>query len=846
MNGKLSIFSAEWWDRVEQKLVSNFKRVFSSLSSWFKRQNKWKMFFWTSASFFLLMVVFLGGMALLTYNGAFGKLPTYADLKQIKNNTASEVYSEDGVLLRKYFVENRVNADFEEISPNIINALIATEDARFFEHGGIDLRAWGRVFIKTILLDKSSAGGGSTLSQQLVKNLYGRKDYFAFSILINKLKETFVARRLERLYKKEELLRLYLNTVPFGDNLFGIKVASQKYFNKSPKELEIQEAAVLVGMLKANSYYHPVRHPDRAMQRRNTVLNQMVRYEYLPELQLDSIQKIPLTVIDYKKSERDLGMYFTEHLRMKLEKILQEHKKPNGKAYDLYKDGLRIYTTIDAKMQRYAEEAVAEHLSKLQLQYYQEWKTGIPWGKKSNLERAIQNSDRYKKLEAKGLSREAIDKIFDTKVKMTVFNWKDGGNIEKEMSPLDSVKYYLSILNAGFLAMDPQAGLIKAWVGGVNYQYFQYDHVKSKRQVGSTFKPIVYAKALQGGMLPCEYTPNRLVRYIEHENWEPRNSDGAYGGVYSMEGALSKSINATSVEILFRAGVDSVKMLAQQLGISSDIPEVPSIALGTMSASLQEMVKVYSAFANGGKRVDIHYLDRIETSSGELIVSFDRPDPNLFESVLEEETNNIMIKMMESVIDSGTARRIRYHYGLYNDIAGKTGTTQNHSDGWFIGFTPKIAAGAWVGAELPSIHFKSLSAGQGANTALPIWGLFMKKLYKDPNFKSWKRAKFPSLSEESWAYMQCPPYLEEMPILIADYWNENVEEFLFIQRRLAHISTDKIVEAIQKKPKRRFENIFEYTNRLENYLERMNKREVNREKRKNNWTRLLFGKKKQN
>ena len=789
--------------------------------------------------------IFLISMALLTYYGAFGPVPTYAELGKIKNHTASEVYTEDEVLMRSFFIENRVNADFEEISGDLINALIATEDARFFEHGGIDLKAWMRVFFKTLLLDKKSSGGGSTLSQQLVKNLYGREDHGIFSLLISKLKETFVARRLEKLYSKEELLKLYLNTVPFGDNLFGIKIASQKYFSKSPKDLDLHEAAVLVGMLKANSYYHPVRHPDRALTRRNTVLRQMVRYEYLTESAYDTLKEKPLGAIDYKSNDKNLGSYFSEHLRLELEAILKNYTKPNGQPYNLHTDGLKIYTTLNSRMQKYAEASVAEHMSDLQLQYYKEWKRGIPWGKKINLEKAITSSPRYKSLKKAGYARHEIDTIFNTKVSMALFNWKDGGTQIVEMTPLDSVKYYLSILNAGFLAIEPQTGLIKAWVGGINHDFFQYDHVKSKRQVGSTFKPIVYAQALHGGMLPCEYTPNRLTNYFEFENWQPRNSDGIYGGVYSMEGALSKSINATSVEILLRAGIDSVKILAEQMGMSSDIPEVPSIALGTMSASLLEMVQVYGTFANLGKRPELHYLDRIEDAEGRVIVEFDRPKPDQFERVLSEEHAKMMIKMMESVIDSGTAKRIRYRYGLYNDIAGKTGTTQNHSDGWFLGFTPSLVAGAWVGADLPSIHFRSLAAGQGANTALPIWALFMQKVYKDPNFKKWRYKKFPDLSPESWAYMQCPPYLEDLPIMDG-FWNENVEEFAFIQKQFPDISPGDLIIAMNKKPKRRFESIFEYTQRLQRYFERQVRKEMKRDRRKELWGKILFRKKDNN
>jgi penicillin-binding protein 1A len=523
---------------------------------------------------------------LLVYTGALGHLPGYPELRAIKNHNASEIYSDDGVLLGKYYVENRTTADFEEISPNIINALIATEDARFFEHSGIDFRAAARVMVKSILLSDERSGGGSTLSQQLAKNLYSRKSYHLFTMLINKMREMLIARRLEQIYPKEELLRLYLNTVSFGEGAFGIKVAAQRFFNKSPEELQIEEAAVLVGMLKATTYYNPHRHRERATKRRNTVLHQMARYEYINEEVRDSLVKLPLEVKYFKEgNNQGLATYFREHLRLELAQLLEGYTKEDGTPYNIYTDGLKIYTTIDARLQTYAEEAVSEHMAKLQTDFYKDWKKGIPWGNNKVLKKAVQSSQRYQSLKAKGLSEEEIEDIFNQPVKMTVFSWKEGEE-EKEMSPLDSVKYYLTILNTGFLAAEPSTGVIKAWVGGIDHKYFQYDHIHSRRQVGSTFKPVVFASALQNGMLPCEYTSNQQVVYTKYDNWTPRNADGNYEGVYSMEGALSKSVNSVTVEILMRSGVDSVKDLAHLMGIESKIPEVPAIALGAVDASL--------------------------------------------------------------------------------------------------------------------------------------------------------------------------------------------------------------------------------------------------------------------
>jgi penicillin-binding protein 1A len=782
-------------------------------------------------------------IAALVYFEALGPVPGYPELEAISNHNASEVYAEDGVLLGKYYVENRINADFEEISPDLINALVATEDARFFEHSGIDVRAAARVLVKSILLMDESSGGGSTLSQQLAKNLYPREDYLMLSMVVNKMREMLIARRLEKVYAKEELLRLYLNTVSFGEGIFGIKVAAQRFFNKSPEALNLEEAAVLVGMLKATTYYSPVRHPENAERRRNIVLGQMVRYGYLDAEVKDSLIQLPLET-DYRPEGHNKGLatYFREHLRHELDDILKDYTKPDGTPYNLYTDGLRIYTSIDARLQRYAEEAVQEEMTKVQENFYEDWKKGTPWGSSEVLERAVRKSERYQKLKDKGLSEEAIDVIFQQPVPMTVFSWEKGEE-EREMSPLDSVKYYLTLLNAGFLAADPSTGLIKAWVGGIDHKYFQYDHVFAKRQVGSTFKPVVYATALQSGMLPCEYTYNRQVAYAKYDNWSPRNADGEYDGVYSMEGALSNSVNTVTVEIMMRTGMDSVRQLGQAMGIESRIPAVPSIALGAVEASLYEMTKVYGTFANRGRRPEWHYLDRIETADGTVLAEFDRPNPRRFPRVLEKPQADMMIRMLESVVDSGTARKLRYHYGLYNDLAGKTGTTQNQSDGWFMGFNPRLVAGAWVGGSWPQVHFRTLYRGQASSTALPIYGAFMRKVYQDKAFKSVRYAKFEAAADTVTALMQCPPYLEEMPILAAHedgyyYFEDNRSLF---GRLTDQPYKDEQGRVINVPPRQAGESDEAYVQRIRAYQARLEEREERREKRKAFWSNLLFG-----
>lgn len=782
-------------------------------------------------------------ICMLIYLGVFGPLPTYGELSNIRNNTASEVYSEDGVLLGKYYVENRVNADFEEISEDLINALVATEDARFFEHNGVDMRAWGRVLVKSIILSDDSSGGGSTISQQLAKNLFPRQEYLILSTFINKLRETFTARRLEKTYTKKELLNLYLNTVPFGDDIYGIKVASQRFFSKSPKELSLPEAAVLVGMLKANSYYHPVRHPERAQQRRNTVLSQMVRYNYLDAAVFDTLKTLPVEA-SYVREGRNRGLatYFREHIRVKVEELLEGYYKKDGTPYNLYTDGLKIYTTIDAGLQQYAERAVEENMPVIQTNFDKNWRKRTPWNDRM-VKDAVRQSRRYQALKAQGKSEEAIMATFADTVQMQVFSWDEQGGNYVEMSPLDSIKHYLTRLNTGLMAMEPHSGLIRAWVGGTDFGYFQYDHVKSRRQVGSTFKPVVYLEALQQGMMPCEYTPNELVTYEDYDNWEPHNSDGEYGGVYSMEGALSHSVNTVTVGIMMRSGIEPVRALAGKLGISTSIPEVPSIALGTVEASLFDMVQLYGTFANEGVRPEIHYLDRIETSDGEVLMEFDRPDPAGFEQVVSRENNMKLVKMLESVVDSGTARKVHYGYGLYGDIAGKTGTTQNQSDGWFLGFVPNLVAGVWVGAESPQIHFRTMSAGQGSSTALPIWGTFMRYMYKDKKLANkYRKGSFPKMPDTLLATMLCPPYLAEMPIL-ADWNEDNYYEIQDFYQMVQEFNQDALRKVIEMRPRREGETYQEYGERIERFYDREQRRRENREKRKEFWSKFLFGKK---
>ena len=764
-------------------------------------------------------------LALLVRLGAFGQLPDTEELVNIRNDNASEVYSADGVMLGKYYTQNRTNVAYEEISPDIINALIATEDARFFEHQGIDLRSWARVLVKTILLQDESGGGGSTLSQQLAKNLYPRKNYWPLTILVNKMKEMFVARRLEKVYSKDELLGVYLNTVPFGSNIYGVEVAARQLFNANAKDIKTEDAAVLVGMLKANTYYNPVRNPENAVLRRNTVLNQMEKYGYLTASACDSLKQISLEVTYNRERHYDgLATYFREHLRQELKTLLKQYKKPDGSAYNLYTDGLKIYTTIDSRLQGYAEKAVRLHLKNLQKSFDKHWKGKKIWQDEAVLVREMKKSDRYKKLSAKGWSDEEIRKAFDRKYNMTIFTWD--GEVTREFSPMDSIKYYFAMLNAGFLAMDPGSGNILAWVGGSNNKYFQYDHIKSTRQVGSIFKPIVYAKALQNGYFPCDYFHNRLVTYTEYDDWKPENSDGQYGGVYSMGGALSNSVNSIAVDLIMRSGVDEVKELAREMGVTSAIPDAPAIALGAADLSLMDMIQVYGTFANRGTHHAPRYLVKIEADDGTVIAEFKPAQPK---EVISQDYADVMTKMMQMVIDSGTARRLRAVYQFKNDIAGKTGTTQSHADGWFMGYTPNIVAGAWVGGEYPQVRFRSLSLGQGANTALPIWAIFMKEAMKDKRYRRWGWAKFPEPDYAVMESLRCPPFLEEEPIAVAEEGiNEQIDNLIdALRKRKKEKENDRRVNTSpskQQKGSKRSEEVQKKNEKIKKKKERKKKR----------------------
>ncbi|HSZ71247.1 MAG TPA: transglycosylase domain-containing protein [Cytophagaceae bacterium] len=724
------------------------------LMQFFHRHSIRRLFKITAIVFLLL-----AGAMLALYVYIASKTPSEAELKNIQNYTASEVYAADGVLLGKYFIYERSNVAFSEISSDLIHALIATEDARFYDHSGVDGIGLLRVLVKSILLRKESSGGGSTLSQQLIKNIFPRKRYAFFSLPLNKLREAIMARKLEKVFSKEQILTLYLNTVPFGENAYGIKVAAKRFFDKSVVDLNTQEAAVLVGMLKAPTSYNPRKNPERSKGRRNVVLEQLCKEGYISRTNADSLKGLPL-VIRYTVENHHEGLapYFREELRKYLLTWCEEHPKPDGTMYNIYTDGLRIYTTLDSRLQRYAEEAVREHLAALQTQFFSHWKGQAPWGRNfAVITDAMKRCDHYKNLKEEGYSEKEISAVFQKKIPMKIFTWS--GDKEVVMSPMDSLKYYQYFLQAGLLAMESESGYIKAWVGGIDHEYFQYDHVNmhTKRQVGSTFKPIVYASALTQGIEPCERFIDEKKVYEQYYNWSPGNSEDEYGGTYSMEGALTKSVNTISAELIVRSGIDNTIRLARKMGIESVLEPIPSLALGSADVSLTEMVTAYSVFANQGLLNRPVYLMRITDKYDKEIFRYRQQKP---ERVLSNDQAGMLTYMLQNVVNAGTASALRSVYGFKQDMAGKTGTTQSQADGWYIGYTPALVTGVWVGAEDRRVHFRSLAMGKGATTALPVWAKFTAKVSKDPVFKNMRNASFPQLSTVVLEELNCEAYQE--------------------------------------------------------------------------------------
>ena len=702
------------------------------------KYSKWIKPFW---------IIYISGILILALlftfisMGWLGFMPSLAELENPETNQATEVYSCDGVLLGKYYFENRSNCEFEEISPSLVNALIATEDARFYKHSGIDLSALFRVGFG--VLTHNNKGGGSTITQQLAKNLFPRDPHASKAkLVLTKFKEWVVAVKLEHEFSKNELMALYFNTVDFGNNSMGIKSASKTYFNKTPLELNTEEAALLVGMLKAPTKYSPTRNPNASTERRNTVLAQMNKYKYLTDTECDSLQHLPIDMSHFSVQDHTAGSatYFREYLRLYMNEWCKNNPKPDGSHYDIYSDGLRIYTTIDSRMQKHAEEAVFEHVCQyLQPMFLEHWrgKENAPFANLSKeetnriLTSAMRRSERYQRMKDAGASEEDIKKAFNTKVKMQIFTWN--GMKDTVMTPMDSIRYMKSFLHCGLMAVDVNSGHVKAYVGGTNYKYFQYDHVKlSRRQVGSTFKPYVYTVAMStGDYSPCTMVPNIpvTIHLPDGRTWTPRNS-GHYkeGQMMPLREALAQSLNQVSAYIMKQYGPNAVIELVRRMGMTSDIPAVPAICLGACELSLYEQVGAINCFPNQGVYVEPTFITKICDKEGNVIFTY-VPKTN---EAIDQVTAFKTVRLMQGVVDFGTGRRLRGQYQLTFPLGGKTGTTDNQSDGWFVGYTPVLTCGIWVGCEDRAAHFRSTALGQGARTALPVFGLFMQKCYNDP------------------------------------------------------------------------------------------------------------------
>ena len=687
----------------------------------------------------------------LTSLGVFGALPTFDQLENPKNNLATEIISEDGVVLGKYFFENRSKVKYKELPENLIDALIATEDIRFREHSGVDGRSFLRALFG-VIIKKNNAGGASTITQQLAKMLFTKKPSSGVERIMQKLKEWIISAQLEKRYTKNEIITMYLNRFDWVNNAVGIKSASRVYFNKEPAHLSVEESAMLVGMLKNPSLYNPHRREGLTRERRNVVLSQMKKYNFISDSIFINLHKKPIK-LDFKKASHNEGLapYFREHLRGVLKTWCKKNKRPDGENYNLYTDGLKVYTTINSRLQQFAEEGVKTHISSLQKDFYNHWKgyTKAPypddfeWEQINDIiDQGMRRSDRYKKLKKRGKNESEIKVIFKKPVSMTLFSWN--GEIDTVLSPRDSIWYNKYFIHSGMMSMDPVTGHVKAYVGGINYKHFKYDHVvHGKRQVGSTFKPFLYSLAIQEGYSPCYKVPNVPVvfdknRWGLEKDWAPKNSGNEFDELsLTLKFGLANSINSITAYIMKQFGPQAVVDLAKKIGIKSKILAVPSLCLGTFDLSVYEMVGAYSTFVNKGVWIEPIFITKIEDKNGVILEEF---TPNTQEA-MSRQTADLMIRMLQGVVDGvyspeagkkrGTGVRLRYTYGFKNEMGGKTGTTQNQSDGWFIGITPNLVTGVWSGCEDRSAHFRDIYYGQGANMALPVYAEYLKRVYAD-------------------------------------------------------------------------------------------------------------------
>ena len=714
---------------------------------------------------------------------AFADIPSFEDLENPDSKLATQVIAEDGEILTTFHIENRAYVSYEELSPNLVNAAVATEDSRFYRHSGIDFESLARVLVKTLLGGSSSQGGGSTITQQLAKTLYPREDIGGspFKMVWTKLKEWVTAVKLERSYTKNEIMNMYMNQVFFGSNAYGIKAAAQTFFSKSPSDLTVEEAATLVGMVNKPTRYNPVLNPERSLERRNLVISRMEQNGFITKEERDSIQQIPINLA-YQIQDHNAGVgpYFRDMLRRTMNAKepkrssynqyedyvvdsllwaddpfygwLNKNTKADGSKYNLDKDGLRIYTTINYKMQKYAEEAVAEHLGQdLQKTFERHLRGNRNKPFASDVEpemidqlmkQARRWSDRYRIMKENGASEKEIAKSFSEPVKMRLFSWNKQGYVDTVMTPDDSIKYYKGHLRAAFLAIEPNTGHIKAYVGGPNYRYFKYDNAKQgKRQVGSTIKPFLYTLAMQEGMSPCDKVVNVPQTFVVQDTtWTPKSTDNDdwIGQTVTLKWGLTKSSNNISAYLMKQYGPEAMVEMMRKMGVGCYLDPVNSLCVGAADISVFDMVAAYNTFPSKGVYVEPIFVTRIEDSMGNALGEFN----NSKKEAISEYTAFLMANLMQGVVNSGTGIRLRAKYGLKGEIAGKTGTTNDQSDGWFIGYTPSLTAGVWVGAEDRQVHFESLSLGGGSNMALPIWGIFMQKVLEDGTLGVYETDRF--------------------------------------------------------------------------------------------------------
>ncbi|UZR99264.1 transglycosylase domain-containing protein [Chondrinema litorale] len=708
------------------------------LKTWHKR------LIFIAAGAIVLFIVAIVGFITSVNMGAFGKMYSKKELQNFQNEIASQVYSEDSVLIGKYFDQNRTHVKYEQLPEHVVNALIATEDARFFEHGGVDTKSILRVAIKSILFSDKSSGGGSTITQQLAKNMFGRENHGILSLPVNKVKEMLLASKIEEMYSKEEIITMYLNTIPFGENVYGIGSAAKRFFNKTVSELKPEEGAILVGMLKANTYYNPRLHPENAVKRRNVVLSQMEKYGYLDQEAADTLTKLPL-VMDYANLEAEgPANYFMVWVKKEANKILKELNEETDTTWDIEKSGLIVHTTLNYQLQLDALEAFKEHLGEMQKRLDAQYKSARF---KSQLDNIAERE----------LKRLGLTDRKDELQKQELFSW-DGFHSDS-ISKLDSIKQALTLLHAGLLGVDPQTGAVKTWVGGIDFRTHPYDQVLVHRQLASTFKPLLYAASLEDGKMPCDYLDNDAVTLKDFEGWNPENYDETSGGKYSLAASLANSMNIPTVRLLFELGYEKVNNLWQKMGFTEDLENEPALALGIAEASVFELASAYAAFANGGHPVQPFYITSITTQDGEVL--YEHKSEKSEDQVLSDKTTSLMNAILQKAINEGTGTSMRTVYSVQFPLAGKTGTSQDYSDAWFVGYNPSLLMVSRVGASLPVIRFNSGANGSGSTLALPLVARTLQKAQQNDTLRTEFSTAFAALPEEYAGALDCSDFVED-------------------------------------------------------------------------------------